>query len=438
MRRVLGIWDLLVIAAAAIGPAFSLATTMGPMVGAAGYAAPLTLVFVTLIMACVAVGYSRLGARFPNAGSSYSWIRTAFGAAFGAYGAWVLIVANIFAIVVTAIPAGSYTLDLIAPQLADSPQATGIVGALWTIAAGALLARGLKPTTLVAAAFVVAEFAVLGAAAFAASFVHAPAQTVVPATNVHGLSGLVGAVVIGIWMLDGWEVSASTAEESTDLNHAPGLGGLGGLALTAAILVIGMTAFLRIGTPAGFADHPADVMAYVGSLLGGGAWRWILTVTVLASLAASLQTTLVYLSRSLFAMGRDGLVPAALGRLDQRGVPMVAIVGLTGLGVLFCLASGLFPSVKAAFDLILSGTSVFLGLLFLLSAAASVRVFWTERGARWLSGAGLPGLATVALAGILVAAVNRSDRPTQAFLLASAVLGLPLALWRGRVATTQN
>jgi len=437
MRRVLGIWDLLVIAAAAIGPAFSLATTMGPMVGAAGYAAPLTLVFVTLVMACVAIGYSRLGARFPNAGSSYSWIRTAFGAAFGAYGAWVLIVANIFAIVVTAIPAGSYTLDLIAPQLADSPQATGIVGALWTIAAGALLARGLKPTTLVAAAFVVAEFAVLGAAALAASFVHAPAQPVVAATNVHGLSGLVGAVVIGIWMLDGWEVSASTAEESTDVNRAPGLGGLGGLALTAAILVIGMTAFLRIGTPAGFADHPADVMAYVGSLLGGGAWRWILTVTVLASLAASLQTTLVYLSRSLFAMGRDGLVPAALGRLDRRGVPMVAVVGLTGLGVLFCLASGLFPSVKAGFDLILSGTSVFLGLLFLLSAAASVRIFWTERGARWLSGAGIPGIASVALAGILVAAVNRSDRPTQAFLVASAVLGLPFALWRGRAATTQ-
>jgi len=437
MRRVLGIWDLLVIAAAAIGPAFSLATTMGPMVGAAGYAAPLTLVFVTLIMACVAIGYSRLGARFPNAGSSYSWIRTAFGAAFGAYGAWVLIVANIFAIVVTAIPAGSYTLDLLAPQLADSPQATGIVGALWTIAAGALLARGLKPTTLVAAAFVVAEFVVLGAAALTASFMHAAPHAVAAATNVHGLSGLVGAVVIGIWMLDGWEVSASTAEESTDVNRAPGLGGLGGLALTAALLVFGMAAFLRIGTPAGFADHPADVMAYVGSLLGGGAWRWILTVTVLASLAASLQTTLVYLSRSLFAMGRDGLVPAALGRLDQRGVPMVAVVGLTGLGVLFCLASGLFPSVKAGFDLILSGTSVFLGLLFLLSAAASVRIFWTERGARWLSGAGIPGIASVALAGILVAAVNRSDRPTQAFLVASAVLGLPFALWRGRAATTQ-
>jgi len=437
MRRVLGIWDLLVIAAAAIGPAFSLATTMGPMVGAAGYDAPLTLVFVTLIMACVAVGYARLGARFPNAGSSYSWIRTAFGSAFGAYGAWVLVVANIFAIVVTAIPAGSYTLDLIAPQLADSPQATGIVGALWTIAAGALLARGLKPTTLVAAVFVIAEFAVLGAAALTASFMPATPHALVAATNVHGVSGLVGAVVIGIWIIDGWEVSASTAEEATDRTRAPGLGGLGGLLLTAGILVFGMWAFLRIGTPAGFADHPADVMAYVGTLLGGGTWRWVLTVTVLVSLAASLQTTLVYLSRSLFAMGRDGLVPAMLGRLDERGVPLVAIGGLTGLGVLFCLASGLFPSVKAGFDLILSGTSVFLGVLFLMSAAASVRVFWTERGARWLSGAGLPGLATVALAGILVAAVNRSDRPTQAFLVVSAVLGLPFALWRSRAATNQ-
>ena len=434
MRRVLGLFDLLVIAAAAIGPAFSLATTMGPMVGAAGYATPLALLLVTAIMACVAIGYSQLGARFPNAGSSYTWIRHAFGPTLGAYGAWVLIVANIFAIVVTAIPAGSYTLDLLAPKLATSPLATGIVGALWTGAAGALLVRGLRATALVAAVFVVAEFIVLGAAAFAAFFLTPPAaHATLASTNASGVGGLVGAVVIGIWMIDGWEVSAATAEESTDGTRGPGLGGLGGLAVTAGVLVLCMVAFLRIGPPAEFADHPVDVMAYVGTLLGGGPWRSIIAVTVLASLAASLQATLIYMSRSLFAMGRDGLVPASLGRLDRRGVPVVAVLGLTGLGVVFCLASGLLPSVKAGFDLVLSGTSVFLGVLFLLSAAASVRVFKTERGARWLSGAGLPGVATVALAGILVAAVAGSDRPTQAFIAASAVIGLPIAIWRGRV-----
>jgi len=434
VKRVLGLADLLVIAAAAIGPGFALATTMGPMVGAGGYAAPLALVIVTAIMACVAVGYSRMGAAHPNAGSSYTWIRTAFGPTLGAYGAWVLIIANIFAIVVTALPAGTYTLDLIAPQLAGSPLATAGVAALWTIAAGVLLARGLKPTALVTMILVVAEFAVLGAAAVAALLAHAiPHDGAIG--RASGVSGFVGALVIGIWMIDGWEVSASTAEEANDRTRAPGLGGLGGLALTAGVLVLCMTAFLRIGTPARYADHATDAMAYVGTLLGGGPWRTIIAVTVLVSLAASLQTTLVYLSRSIFAMGRDGFVPRVFGRLDERGVPIVAIVALTGLGVALCLASALLPSVKRAFDLVLSGTSVFLGILFLLSAAASVRMFWTERGARWLSGAGLPGFATVVLAGILVVAVAESDPRTQWFIAASAALGLPLAIWRGRVIT---
>ena len=70
MRRVLGFGDLLLIAAAAIGPAFSLATAFGPMVAAGGSATPLALIVVTAIMVCVAIAYRRLGARFPNAGSA--------------------------------------------------------------------------------------------------------------------------------------------------------------------------------------------------------------------------------------------------------------------------------------------------------------------------------------------------------------------------------
>ena len=173
MRRVLGFGDLL-IAAAAIGPAFSLATTFGPMVAAGGSATPLALVFVTAIMVCVAIAYRRLGARYPNAGSAYSWVRIAFGSRAGAYAAWVLIVANLFAIIATAVPAGAYTLSLLAPALAASPRADALVGALWVLGAGVLLYRGLRPTSRLANVLAIAEFIVLAiAAAFAA--VHAPA-----------------------------------------------------------------------------------------------------------------------------------------------------------------------------------------------------------------------------------------------------------------------
>jgi amino acid transporter len=429
VRRVLGFGDLLLIAAAAIGPAFSLATTLGPMVAAGGSATPLALVLVTAIMVCVAIAYRRLGARYPNAGSAYTWVRIAFGPRAGAYAAWVLIVANLFAIIATAVPAGTYTLSLVAPSLAGAPRADALVGALWVLGAGVLLFRGLRPTSRLANVLAIAEFVVLAiAAAFAA--VHVPAVHSAAAAPPPAAGALIGAVAIGIWMIDGWEVSASTAEEARAGNTAPGAGGLAGLLLTAAVLWLCMAAFLRVGTLDGFAAHEGDAMAYVGDAIGGGGWRIAITATVLVSLAASLQTTLIYLTRSFFAMGRDGVLPERFGTLDRRDQPAFAVALLTAIGIAGMLASALFPSVRAAFDFILSGTTFFLGVLFLLSAAAAVRIFVRERTA-WLDGVVLPALATLALLGVLAVSVALADRPTQLFLLVAALAGVPFAWWRG-------
>lgn len=434
MRRVLGLGDLLLIAAAAMGPAFSLATSFGPMVEAGGSGSGVALLFVVAIMACVALAYRRLGARYPNAGSTYTWVRVAFGPVAGAYAAWILIVANIFAMVATAVPAGMYTLALVAPGVEPSPLAAALIGTLWVFGSGVLLWRGLRPTSRVANALAIAELLVLAAAA-AFAFGHAPVAHAVRFEPLPGAGALIGAMAIGIWMLDGWEVSASTAEESRDARHAPGAGGLAGLLLTAAILWICTTAFLRVGTAAGFGVHEGDAMAYVGEALGGPVWRLAITATVLLSLAASLQTTLVYLTRSFFAMGRDAVLPPALGALDARDQPTRAIVLITGMSMACTLGSGLSASIRDAFDFILSGTAVFLGVLFLLSAAAAVRIFGRERGAP-IDGVFLPGIATVALAGILVVAALRSDHATQWFLAILTALGIPFALWRGRSGVT--
>jgi amino acid transporter len=430
MRRVLGLTDLLLLAAASIGPAFSLATTFGPMLEDAGSGTPLALLLVTVIMAFVAVGYRRLGSRYPNAGSAYTWVRIAFGPLTGAYAAWILIVANVFAIAATSVPAGAYTLALFAPALAVSPQADACVGTLWVLACGALLYAGLRPSARVANTLLILELIVLTLTAIAA-FAHPVVAHAVRGTPLPGVGPLVGAVVIGIWMTDGWEVSATTAEEAHDALRAPGLGGLGGLLVTAVVLFACMTAFLRVGTLAGYDANEGDAMAYVGGAIGGGAWRVAITLTVLVSLAASLQTTLVYLTRSFFAMGRDGLLPTSLGGLDARSQPHVAIALLTAVGMAFTLGSALSPNLRDAFAFILGGTSVFLGVLFMLSSAAAVRIFARDPGAR-IDGVALPAIAAVLLVVVLTVSVWQDTVPTRLFIIGAAVLGVPLAVWRCR------
>jgi len=430
LRRVLRLRDLVVVAAASMGPAFSLATTLAAMVAAAGRWTWLALVVVAVLMAMIAGGYKRLGERMRDAGSSYAWIRAAFGPYGGAYGAWILLVASMFAILATALPAGTYTLDLVRPEFATNALAVALAACGWIVATALLLWYGLRPTAMLALILLAAEVVVLAAAALASAG-HSRPDAVAFTGAPLAWGGIVSAIVLGIWLIDGWESSASTAEESQGAPSAPGAGALLALGLTTVLLLAATWAFTRIGSEGGFAAHEGDALAYVGRLLGG-AWTKLLSVTVLVSLAASLQTTLVYLSRSVYAMGRDGLLPRALGELDRRAEPAASIALITILSAAFTLAAGVSPTANDAFQFVLKGTSWFIGVLFVLTAAASVRVFAPERTARW-SGAVLPGLAAAALGAVLLLALVRDDPATRGFIAASAIIGLPLALWRGRM-----
>jgi amino acid transporter len=357
------------------------------------------------------------------------WIGRAFGSRAGAYGAWVLIVANVFAVLATALPAGTYSLDLVAPQWSGNEIAVALAGSAWTAATALLLWYGLRPTAALAGVLLVIELLVLGSAAGIAT-AHPRVDAVAFTSGPPAWGGLISAIVVGIWMIDGWEVSASTAEEALGDASVPGSGGLLGLLVTSVVLLAAVLAFSRVGSLRGYDAHQSDALAYVGGLLGG-AWPVVLAATVLVSLAASLQTTLVYLSRSFYAMGRDGLLPAALGRLDVRDEPAAAVALIAGLSIGLTLAAGLIPKAHDAFDIALQGTSWFLGVLFAFSAAAAVRIFAGDPSKRW-TGVLLPGTAALALAAILAVAFVREDAAPRVFIAASAIIGLPLAVWRGR------
>jgi len=432
LPRILGLFDVTVLAGASMGPAYSLATTTGPMIAQAGAQAPLALALLSAIMLCVAIGFARLSRVRPNAGSSYAWMGQAFGNRVGAYAAWVLIISNYFATMATAVPAGTYTLELFAPGLANSPSAAAVVGVVWILASGFMLSFGLRPTALVTAIFFAAEIAVLAASSVAAGFfVHAPpVVATAPLPIVGGLGGLVGAMVLGIWMSDGWEISASTSEETAGSRRTSGAGGITGLLVTTAILLVAMIAYLHAGPVSGFIAHQTDALSYVADLLGGGVWHYVIVATVLVSTSAALWTTMVYLSRSTFAMGRDGVIFPALGELDRRDVPLKALVAVTVPVALFTLLTGLFPTAAAALNFVINGSSVFLGVLFVGSALAAAWTFRADPSERW-GGVAIPLAGAAGLLAILALSIAQADAGTRWFQLGALALGVPFALWRG-------
>jgi amino acid transporter len=433
LPRVLKLFDLSVLASASMGPAYSLASTMGPVVASTGNAAPLALVSLSSIMLCVAVAFASLSRIAPNAGSSYAWIRMAFGANAGAYGAWLLILSNFFATMAIAVPAGTYTLALVAPAYADSPAWAAVVGAIWILGSSVLLYVGIRPTAIVTFVALAVELLVLAASAIAAFVLphHAAHAAASPPHSVIPLSlaGFAGAMTLGVWMSDGWEVSASTSEEVDDAPTASGRGGIAGLIITTVVLAFCMIAYLHAGTPEGFAKNQADSLAYVSDLLGGGWWRFAIVLTVMISTLSTLWTTILYLSRSVYAMGRDRLLPRALGALDARDEPLWSLVAVAVLVTVCELVTGFSKTAADQLTIVVNASSVFLGLLFVFSAAACARHFWHKRS---LTTVWLPLMGAVALLGVLAATIVLEDRTLQLYAWAGVLLGIPFALWRGR------
>lgn len=83
-------------------------------------------------------------------------------------------------------------------------------------------------------------------------------------------------------------------------------------------------------------DNDANVLAVLGEEVWPGWGGKLLIVAVMLSTIATLETTLIQVTRSLFAMGRDRTMPSALGRVHRRwNTPWVAIavVGVVALGM---------------------------------------------------------------------------------------------------------
>jgi len=383
-------------------------------------------------MLCIAIAFARLSRVLPNAGSSFSWIAGAFGSRIGAYGAWLLLLSNYFATMTTALPAAAYSLELIAPAYATSPLWDAVVGSIWILLSTALLYFGLRPTALTTALFLVVELVVLGASAVAALLAHPGPEVAVALPALPSpFFGVITAMVLGIWMTDGWEVSASASEESRGSADTPGRGGILGLLVTTAVLLFAMIAYLRIGSVAGFTAHQTDAMAYVAARLGGPVWRLTIVVTVLVSTAATLWTTILYLSRSVYAMGRDGVLPHRFGRLDQRELPTNSLLLVFACVTGFTLLTGFWPTAASILNTVLNGTAVFLGALFCMSALAAIKLLGGRPGESRLQTLYIPAFGALALALIIAIDIVQSDATTRLVETAGLAFGLPFAIWRG-------
>ena len=315
----------------------------------------------------------------------------------------------------------------------------------WILFAAVPLLLGGRPTAWITQAFFAIEmisltaFGILGGL----SWHHL-------AVPIHfgkpPIGGILVVAVVAATILDGWEIDSYAAEESRRPRDHPGLGGI--IGAFGALLFYAVLYPLMLGeTPLHRLANATDPLGIWAARLVPGA-PWVMLVPILLSTAGGLWLTTFILTRALYAMGRERLVPSGFSRLNRNHVPHVAIVASLGATLGIVVLEVLVSSLGSFFDLVVSAAGFFLLAEFFLDSATAA-VFLTV-GHRRLPEANLqphahralfPGslFSSVVMGGLLVAffvygpkAIGSGIDQTLAVLL---VLGIAFAWWTKHTTT---
>ena len=365
--------DLVPLSVSSVGPMFSVAATGGVMAAQAGWWTLPAIAILAIPFVISSFVFRLLNRHFPHAGASYHWSARIVGRGVSRYQAWILILAYFFSIPPIAIPASSYTLALVAPGFHAPALMQMALTLFWIGFAAVPLLLGGRPTARITQVFFAVEmvslatFGIIGALSW-----H---RLAVP---IHfgalPIGGILVVAVVAATILDGWEIDSYAAEESQRPRNHPGVGGIVGA--LGALLFYAILYPLMLGeTPLRLLANSTDPLAVWSHRLVPGE-PWAMLIPILASTAGGLWLTSFILTRALYAMGRERLVPRGFARLNRRQVPHVAIVISLGLAAVVCALQLFVSSLGSFFDLVLSAAGFFLLAEFFLDSLTAV-VFLT-------------------------------------------------------------
>jgi basic amino acid/polyamine antiporter, APA family len=362
MARVLGTFDLTVLGVGAIVGA-GIFSSVGQMAAGtadapgAGPALVLSYAITAAVCALAAFCYAEMAAMVPVAGSAYSYARVTL----GELGAWIIgwdlvleyaignvYVAQSWADYFRSFLRGAFAVDLPAwmatdlqtaardaaiaaeaPRLFGHVVAFNLPAAAITIALTLVLVAGIRESARVAKLLVALKLALLVA------FIGVGATRVDPANwrpfAPHGWRGIWTGASLAFFSYIGFDALTTAAEETRHpARQLP----------RAMIASLVLCTLLYVGTAAVMTGLvPSREMAVGDPLARALRLAGLESMATAMALGAVVAVTVVLLvfqlgqARILMVMARDGLLPAALGRVHPgRRTPVVGTV-LTGLFV---------------------------------------------------------------------------------------------------------
>ncbi|HEY4445311.1 MAG TPA: APC family permease [Steroidobacteraceae bacterium] len=444
-RNRVGLGDAIILGLASSGPAQTLAVSLAGLVAVSGYGGVVPILICFVPMMGIAIAYQRLNRWDQSSGATYTWVAKVFHPYLGFLSGWMILLYYTLGTTTLTIPAGVYTLDLLAPALVDNHWAIFLAGALWNLIITALAIGGLKAVARVEWVIVVFQYAVLliVAAVALAALVHGATAmnfswTWFSWTGLGGMKGLMGGILIACFMYSGWDAAIYVNEETVDRANNPGKAALASVVMLALVYSLVTFAFQSVLSPAEIQAHAGDVLSAVSGRLLRKPWDSVMALVVLTGTLATLQAAVVSAARVGLAMSRDRVMPAFFQRRSAGSAsPWAATLTMSAINLLL-LALALGTSTIAA---ALTNAASSLGLISIvfygITAAAAL---WQQRttlrssAGNLILGGVLPLIGVAFSAWVLIESLSTGavTTPVMLYGLGSILAGAIVALFLHR------
>jgi amino acid transporter len=305
---------------------------------------PLAYLVGLVGMVFTALSYAALSAAFPLAGSVYTYARRGLHEAAGFLSGWLILLDYML------VPSLLYLISAVAmrPLLPGVPMwmwlggfitfnaAANLIGIEFTAHLNRLL-LALELATL--AAFLgVGLYALYGRGLGAGGLTLAPLYD----PKVFSWTTVIGATSIAVLSFLGFDGISTLSEENRGKESAVGRATVIALVLVGALFML--QTWVATDLARGLHFSSTDTAFYEVAERAGGGWLKLVTIvaTVLASAIANAMAAQAAVARILFAMARDGKLPAVLAKVHPRF--KTPYVGTLAVAVLSALIGALFSN----------------------------------------------------------------------------------------------
>ena len=331
-RNALGLPSTMAMSLAFISPTIGVLFISALIAGKAGVASPFTFILGTLGIALMASTLAQFTRRVTSAGTFYKFITLSLGRQVGFVAGMLLMFAYALQSPLNTNLFGGFVSSTLKTDFGFSiPWWVLMVGIV--VFVGALAWYSVHTSMQFDITFLIAEVTVVAGLLVLIVFKggdsgQAP-QAFSPAQSANGLGGLGEAFVFIIFAFFGFESCSTVAEECRKPRRNIPIALIGSVALTGLWFTLAMYAIV-VGYGPAHMGKLAAATAPLHDLAVRYIGPWYANLVDLAAVSALVAVLLAIHTanfRVLYSLGRDGLLPRALGRTHPRHkTPHVAII----------------------------------------------------------------------------------------------------------------